>query len=105
MKVNWQTMALNGRDRVADYIRKQFGAKHKNLFLQHVRQTTKMLRRNPNIGAIDPLFADRPETYRSVVVDDLSKMVYRYDEDEKIIHIVALWDCRMDPSTVADRVK
>ena len=105
MKVNWQTMALNGRDRIADYIRKQFGAKHKNLFLQHVRQTTKMMKRHPEIGPIDPLFADRPETYRSVVVDDLSKMIYRYDEDEKIIHIVAFWDCRREPSTEADSVK
>ena len=104
MRVIWDSKALNGRDQIADYIRERFGAKHKNLFLQHVRQTTKMIMRHPEIGPIDPLFADRATTYRSVIIDGLSKMVYRVDDDDTI-HIVAFWDCRRDPSTEADSVK
>lgn len=103
MRVNWDSKALNGRDQIADYIRERFGAKHKNLFLQHVRQTTKMLKRHPEIGSIDPLFADRPRTYRSVIIDNLSKIVYFVEGD--VIYIAAFWDCRRDPSTEADSVK
>ncbi len=103
MKVTWHSRAINGRDQVADYIRRQFGAKRKNLFLQHVRQTTRILKRHQEIGPIDPLFADRPRTYRSVIIDGLSKMVYFVEGD--VIYIAAFWDCRKDPSAEAGRVK
>lgn len=103
MKVIWDSRAINGREQIADYIREHFGAKYKNLFLQHVRQTTKMLKRHPESGSIDPLFADRPRTYRSIVVDNLSKIVYFVEGD--IVYIAAFWDCRKDSSAEADRVK
>ena len=105
MKISWHDEAKVGRRQVAKYIRKQFGANSAEKFSQSIKQTVQMIMRHPEIGSIDPLFADRATTYRSVVVDDLSKMIYRYDEDEKIIHIVAFWDCRRDPSTEADSVK
>ncbi len=56
---------------------------------------TKTLKQSPNLGAIDPLFADRRACYRSVVINGLSKMVYRVDDD--VIHIVGFWDTRMEP--------
>ena len=62
-----------------------------------------MIKHHPEIGPIDPLFADRPRTYRSVVIDGLSKMVYFVEGD--IIYISAFWDCRRDPAAEADRVK
>lgn len=103
MRVIWQTPAKVGRDNVADYIRDYFGAKHRIRFLQEVRHTTKMLRRSPNLGSIDPLFADRPVAYRSIIINGLSKMVYRIDED--VIHIVAFWDTRREPEALAAQVK
>ena len=97
MKVEWTYKARQERDSIADYIRESFGAKRKDKFLQQVRQTTKMLKRHPNIGPIDPLFADRPKAYRSVIVGGLSKMVYSVEGDE--IFIAAMWDCRRDPES------
>lgn len=95
MKVIWQPAAKKGRTEVAAYIRRQFGAKRKISFLQEVRETTQMLRKAPNIGSIDPLYADRPLTYRSVIINGLNKMVYRVDGD--IIYIVDFWDTRREP--------
>ena len=103
MKVIWQTPAKTGRDNVADYICRQFGAKRKTRFLQEVRHTTQMLRRSPNIGPIDPLFSDRSATYRSIVINGLSKLVYRADDD--VIYIVAFWDTRQEPAAQAVKVK
>ncbi len=62
-----------------------------------------MLVQNPNIGAIDPLYADRPFAYRSVIINGLSKMVYRVDDD--IIHIVGFWDCRQEPQNQASQTE
>ena len=73
MKVIWQPSAKKGRTEVAAYIRRQFGAKRKISFLQEVRETTQMLRKVPNIGKIDPLYADRPLTYRGMVIENGKK--------------------------------
>jgi hypothetical protein len=54
-----------------------------------------MLRKVPNICKIDPLYADRPLTYRSVIINGLNKMVYRVDGE--IIYIVDFWDTRREP--------
>lgn len=103
MRVIWHTEAEEGRDEVAGYIRNRFGNKHKDRFMQEVRQATRMLGSHPNIGPIDPLFAEFQHTYRSIVIGGLSKMVYRIQEDA--IHIVAFWDCRQEPESQATKVK
>ena len=85
MKVEWTNKAEQDRDNIADYICDSFGARRRDQFLQEVRQTTKMLKRHPNIGPIDPLFADRPASYRSVIVGGLSKMVYIVEGEGKVL--------------------
>jgi plasmid stabilization system protein ParE len=102
MKVAWTNKAKKDRDNIADYIREGFGAKRKDEFLLQVRQTTKMLKRYPNMGPIDPLFADRPRSYRSVIVGGLSKMVYFVEGD--VVYIASMWDCRRDPEVQAAEV-
>ena len=103
MKVIWQSNAIRQRTNIADYIRQEFGAKRKTQFLQEVRQMTQRLKSSPNIGQIDPLFIDRPQTYRSVIINGLNKLVYRIDDET--IHIVAFWDTRMEPEEQAAKVK
>ena len=103
MKVIWQSNALRQRTGIAEYIRQEFGTKRKTRFLQEVRQMVQKLKRSPGIGQIDPLFADRPQAYRSVIINGLNKMVYRIDDDT--IRIVAFWDTRIEPEEQAARVK
>ena len=103
MKVIWQTNALRQRTGVAEYISQEFGAKRKKRFLQEVRQVTQQLKRSPGIGQIDPLFSDRAETYRSVIINGLNKLIYRIEDET--IHIVGFWDTRMDDEDQAAQVK
>jgi len=97
MRVEWDMKAVEGRDRIADYIKESFGYKRKDIFLQEVRQTTRMLKKYPNMGFIDPLFVEYQHTYRSIVIGGLSKMVYFVENDS--IYIAAFWDCRQEPET------
>ena len=94
MRVVWHPHAKEAMNQVADYIRFQFGAKRKRQFKLEVRNTTDILKRNPNIGPIDPLFSDRPKVYRSVIINGLNKLVYYVDGD--IIYVAGFWDTRMD---------
>ena len=63
---NFDPKAKDARTKVANYIRREFGAKRKTRFLQDVREMTQKLKLRPSIGQIDPLFSDRGRTYRSV---------------------------------------
>ena len=99
MRVIWDPQAKEARQQIADYIRRRFSTKRKIRYLQEVREMTKMLKRHPGIGLIDPLYADRSKTYRSVIINGLSKMVYFVEDD--IIYIAAFWDCRQEPEKQA----
>lgn len=95
MKIIWQESAKAGRRQVSAYIRREFGISRAKKFRQEVDDTAKQLMHSPGIGQIDPLYAHRPLTYRSVIINGLNKMVYRVDGD--IIYIVDFWDTRREP--------
>ena len=61
---------------------------------------TQKLKRSPNIGQIDPLFANQSATFRSTIINGLNKIVYRIHGD--VIYIVAFWDTRMEPNEQRD---
>ncbi len=103
MKIIWQSPAKTGRRQVAAYIRRRFGIERVKQFRQEVDQTVQRIMCHPNIGSIDPLFDDRPKTYRSIIINGLSKMVYFIDDET--IHIVAFWDTRREPKKQAEQVK
>ena len=103
MKLKWQTKAKASKTAIANYIRREFGAKRKIAFLQQVKQTTDLLKRSPGIGQIDPLYEDRPHAYRSIIINGLNKLVYRVDDDT--IHIVAFWDTRKEPTDEATQTE
>ena len=103
MRVEWTEHAKKQKDQVAGYIRRRFGYKRKKVFAQEIDETIKILMRSPNIGPIDPLFDDRPRTYRSVIINGLSKMVYFIDGET--IYIAAFWDTRREPKKQAEQVE
>ena len=88
---------------VARYVNKKFGRKARQEFMQRVRDAEKRIATQHSIGQIDPLYADRPVTYRSVIINGLNKMVYRIDGD--IIYIVDFWDTRREPVNQASQTE
>ena len=103
MKVEWTDYAKGQKQQIANYIRRRFGVRHVADFNKDVRQSVQMIIRHPNIGIIDPNFPDCPKAYRSIIINGLSKMVYRVAGET--IHIVAFWDTRREPQTQAQQVK
>lgn len=88
---------------IAKYIRSEFGKNRCDEFLKEVRRTRHLIEGSPNIGPVEPLLAERTVMYRSYVMNRLNKIVYRIDGD--IIYIVAFWDVKRDPVTLADEIK
>ncbi len=80
---------------VARYVNRKFGRKARQEFMQRVKDVEQRIANQPNIGSIDPLYADRSQAYRSVIINGLNKLVYRIDGD--IIYIIDFWDTRREP--------
>ena len=87
----------------AEYIKGEFGRRAEQDFKGRVRDTVRLLRRNPCLGPVEPLLADRPTTYRSVVVANMNKMVYRITDD--CIEIADFWDCRREPKALVEQTR
>ena len=97
MRIEWNDNAERQKDCIADYIFERFGYDRMRQYLDEVEHTTKQICDYPNLGSIDPLFSERGNVYRSVIVDRLSKLVYYVKEDT--IRIAAFWDCRQEPQS------
>lgn len=103
MKVVFLEKAEWRIDDTSGYIKDEFGRKAEQDFRCKIRDIVRLLRRNPCLGPVEPLLAERPSTYRSVVVGTLNKIVYRVLDDR--IEIADLWDCRREPQVQAEKVK
>lgn len=76
MKVIWNNWSENLLLHTADYILAEFGQDARNKFLQDVYHIATLLETNPNLGKTEPLLANAPVLYRSIVVNRLSKIIY-----------------------------
>ena len=72
-------------------------------FMDEVEQGVLSLADTPTIGKIDPLFAHRKQTYRSIIVRRKNKIVYYIKDDT--INIAAFWDTRREPKSLIDELK
>lgn len=103
MNVRWFPNAKVAMRQTTRYIRVQFGDKSSKKFLRDVFYVENLLRNNPQLGSIEPLLADFPSNYRSIMVNRLNKIVYRIVEDH--IEIADFWDVRREPETLAKQMK
>lgn len=103
MRCIWQKPARQNVTDIVAYLIFYFGTNAKKKFMAAIKRTVKLLAQQPEMGTIDPLFSDRSETYRSIIVANRNKMVYYVRNNT--IYIVAFWDCRQDPMAQAQKVK
>lgn len=87
----------------AEYIRKEFGSRSEQKFKLAFFNVIGLLADNPYLGPIEPLLADLPSNYRSIVVARQNKIVYRIVDNR--IEIADFWDCRREPKALADQVR
>ena len=103
MKVFFSEKAEWRIDDTAEYIKSEFGRRAEQEFKGKVRNIVRLLSSNPYLGPVEPLLADRPTTYRSVVVARQNKMVYRIMDDS--IEIADFWDCWREPDLQAEKMR
>ena len=103
MKINTLPPAKQAIRKTARYIQREFGRQSREKFLLTLKETKVLLASNPHLGPIEPLLADLPSSYRSVVVAKINKIIYRIVDD--CIEIADLWDTRREPKSQANEIK
>ena len=103
MKVVWLPQAKKQLRQTAVYIRGEFGARHRDDFMEDVLHASRLLGENPNMGKKEPLLAGLPTAYRSLVVNRLNKIIYFINDGH--IEVAAFWDVRREPKALAAQVK
>ena len=103
MKVIWIPFAQNEVRKTARYINKEFGKESRDQFISEIRNISRLLGENPNLGKPEPLLADYAKMYRSYVMNHLNKVIYWIAENH--IEVVDIWDVRRDPTALTKQVK
>ena len=101
MNVIWHKQAREALRETAVYIRKNYDLKVKENFRNEVDCVETFLQSNPYMGPVEPLLADLPDGFRSIVVNHLNKIVYYVEDDT--IHIADFWDTRREPKKQAQQ--
>lgn len=100
MKVVWSAEANDQLIRTTDIIEERFGERVKLDFLKDVDHIVSLLESAPYLGKEEPLLKDAPISYRSLVVNQINKLVYYINND--LIEIVAIWDTRREPKALVE---
>lgn len=103
MKIVWSVQAKEVLQQTSNYIRKEFGKRSKQKFLDEVLHVASLLENNPYLGQVESLLNEAPVEYRSIVVNRINKLVY-YIHDNSI-EIVVLWDTRREPKALLDEIE
>jgi plasmid stabilization system protein ParE len=103
MKILWHKRAAAQLHQVEDYVLRDFGERIRQEFMNEVEQAIISLADMPTMGRIDPLLTHRKQTYRSIIVRRLNKIVYFVKGDT--LHIAAFWDVRREPKAQAQKTK
>ena len=88
--VEWTDKAMANFRHIARYITLAFGRRTTEKFEKNIAEWETRIVRNPCIGLREPLMAERPEGFRSVVVHRNCKLVYYVDGDT--VYIADVWD-------------
>ena len=102
MKIKWSSFALNAMFNTLDYVEEHFGRIARNNLTSSINHINAMLPKQPFAGQIEQLLEDSPIQFRSILVSEINRIVYRVTENEIIV--VDFWDMRRDPDFLAKRI-
>jgi plasmid stabilization system protein ParE len=88
--------------KITDYYAEWGGMRSVERLLDKIREKQERMLRFPESFPPEPLLAERRVTYRSAIINDYYKMIYRIDGD--VITISAFWDMRMHPNRLQQMI-
>jgi plasmid stabilization system protein ParE len=95
MRIEFSPKARQHLLAITDYYAEWGGIRSVERLLEKIVEKQQRILKYPESYHQEPLLTDRKVVYRSVIINDYYKMIYRLDDD--VITISAFWDMRMNP--------
>lgn len=97
MKVIWQESVQHDIEIAFLDGLSRFGEKVAKRFFVRIRDYDTRLAAFPYMGKVEYFLSGSSKEYRSLVVHNHYKLIYRVSEEEDTVYVVALWDTRRNP--------
>lgn len=105
-KIVWSEQATCVYLEHVEYARLEFGCSTAKRWQTERKQAEWRLERYPTTFPPEPLLQNMTKCYRSChIMRRRFKMIYFYDEENDIVHIMDIWDTRMNPKNLVLRIK
>ncbi len=102
-KIAWSDRAERAYGQIIDYVADEFGVTRAKRYAKEVYEAVGKLPENPKMGQIEPLLEGSRYEFRRLVIDHVTKIIYR--ESEERIEIADVWDTRKSPEELVARFK
>lgn len=103
--VKWDAHARQSRKEILEYGEATWGKHTAQRMYRRIKESTALLAASPYLGPKEPLLQKHFPAYRSLVIHEHYKLIYRYVEDKEIVWIVDVWDTCREPRSLADSLK
>lgn len=105
-KIIWHRQALKELDSHLEYATIEFGKKTVLRWKQEIADFEESVSKYPNSYTPERLLLGKPVLYRRRhLMRQRFKLIYYYAESEDTVHVVDIWDTRMNPKTLVLRIK
>ena len=101
-QINWSKRAERHYGKIIDYLVDEFGQKRAKQYVRTVYSEVEQLKTNPGLGQEEPLLEGARYKFQRLVIEDLTKVIYRVTDDN--IEIADVWDTRQDTEELAARL-
>ena len=106
VKIIWEESALAVLLEYIENARLEFGDSTVKRWQKERKAIEWRLEHYPTSYPPDELLLERPALYRHChLMHRRFKIIYYYDEVEKAVHIIDIWDTRMNPNALIRRIK
>ena len=83
----------------------EFGPKAADNMSRRIEYCAELLALNPHMGKVEPELSCKEYEYRSFVVHEHFKMIYRLDIERNVIYVVHFWDTRREPQRLKEETE
>lgn len=105
MLVKWYTKAQEHWNEQLEYCAETFGVKTAMDCVKTADEKIERICKFPESGTLEPLLKNEQLTYRFVHIQKRIKLIYRFDSEQQTIFIVDVWNTKMHPQNLLERMK
>ena len=105
-KIDWTVKFLTQLDANIGYASSEFGRSTAIKWAEEISAFEKRVKVYPTSYAPESILRGKKELYRCChLMNRRFKIIYYYDEVEDIVHLIDIWDTRMNPKALIRRIK